>query len=1036
MTDAAAAADPWAWARESDDADGEHDVSHAAVTAVVVAYDAERWLPPLLDSLAAQTLRPRRIVAVDAGSRDATPQLLADAHAAGRVDAVVAGARDATFGAAVAAALAAEASAKAASGQWLWLLHDDAVADPEALARLVAASAQEPADVVGPLLLEPRRRRGRAARVSEAGQTISDDGVITGVVAEGVLDQGQLESGPVLAVNACGMLVRRSVWDALGGFDVELPSTVQGLEFCWRAHLSGRSVIVQPRARVVHYEASTRGLRDDVATDPLQDRRRWGLALNEAFRADPLTAGERGRLGAASTRRMAGFLVGKDILDAQLERRAVREWRADRASVARLQETYADAVGGHDAVPDMGALRLSRRAVRQRRVDELFGRVTDWFSGFGDRGGGLGLDALTGDDFARDDQTRRRISPTWIVFWVTVAGALLASRALFSTALLSGPQLLPVPATFGGLFARFADPVAGVATSAGAPWTGLLWLASLLTFGHPDVIVGLILLAAVPLCFLLARRVLGRLLDDPWVALIGAGLYALVPVLTGAVSSGQLGTVVWTITLPILANLLLTWYDDYDPAWPVAGGVGLAATVLTAAEPLTWLPLAGAVVLLAVRANGGWPRAVLAAGAPVLLLASPYTAVLLRYPGRLLTGTEPLLAPLTAPSALDLVLGRSAAQAPPLWVSALTFGVLWALAIAGAVLKRRSGLWALTVAIGCAAVAVLLTRLVVTVPPTGLPARPQASAWLVAMAAALIWSAALGLEGLRETIAESTFGSRHTLVYVAALLSVAAVLVGTGWWVVAGHGGLERRESSTVPAFIRKDAARGASRVLALHLTGQTAGWALLEDDLGRLGDAERGLVYGGSTQAQALAESVAQRLAVGAADERLVPDLQTLGVGYLWVTGATTEQRSAIANVPGLGVGAVDNNGANWTVPESGRLALLADGKQTKLDPGAAIPAGAEGRVLLLAEPTGTTLVPTIDGQPLTRLADADGRPAYAIPASGGVLTFSGGPGAPLWALVPGLAVLVLVALSAPSSPSGADARARAPRRARGGRR
>jgi GT2 family glycosyltransferase len=1035
MTDLAGAADPWAWARESDSVDGVHDVSHADVTAVIVAHDADRWLPPLLDSLSASSLRPRRVLAVDAGSSDGTADLLAEAQARGRVDSVDSVPAGASFGAAVAAALAVGATGGAASQEWLWLLHDDAVADPDALARLVSTSVTEDAGVVGPLLVEPRRRRGRSGRVSEAGQTITDDGFITGVVAEGVVDQGQLESGPVLGVNACGMLIRRDLWEALGGFDAELPSTVQGLEFSWRARLAGHTVLTQPRARLVHFEASTRGLREEVPTDPLLLRRRWGLALSEAFRPQPLTAGQLGRLRAASTRRMAGYLVGKDFLDAQLERRAIREWRADRASVERLHRAYLDAVGAGDGVPDLDALRLSRRAVRQRRIDETFGRFTDWFSAFGDRGGGLGLEALTGDDFARDDQTRRRLSPTWIVAWIAIVGALAASRTLWATALISGPQLLPVPDSFAGLFANYANPVSGVATSAGAPWTGLLWVASLLTLGHPDVAVSVLLLAAVPLSFVLARRVLGRLLDDRAVALFAAALFALIPALTGAVSAGQLGTVTWALTLPLLANLLLTWFDDRDPAWPVAGGIGLAATVMAAVEPLTWIPIAAAVVLLAVRARGGWPRVAVAAGAPALLLVTPFTGELIRYPGRLLTGAEPLLAPTSAPWAVDLVLGRGVAQAPALWVSCLTFGLLWALAVTGAVLKRRSALWALAVALGCATVAVGLTRVVVPVPPSGLWARPQASAWIVAMAASLIWAAALGLEGLRDSIADSAFDRRHAVVYAALLGSVAAVVVGTGWWVAAGHAGLQRG-ASELPAFIRKDAARGASRTLALHMTGDQVGWALLSDDLARLGDGERGLAFAGSSDAAALAGSVAKRVAVGAADERIVSDLRRLGVGYLWVTGATTEQRATVSNVPGLGVGAVDDQGANWVVPESGRVMLVTAGQPAKVDPTASIAAGPEGRQLLLAEPSASTVVPRLDGQALKRLPDADGRPAFAVPAAGGTLSLAGPDGFPWWAVVQGLLLSLILALAAPASPSAADARARAPRHARKGRR
>ena len=896
------------------------------------------------------------------------------------------------------------------------------------MAVLGKSTCKRGADIVGPLLIEPRRRRGRAVRISEAGQTLTTDGLITGVVAEGELDQGQLDGARVLGVNACGMLVRASVWEALGGLDPALPSSIQGLEFSWRARLAGHDVVTQPNARVVHVEAATRGLRHGITTDPEEERRRWGLALHEAFRDAPLGAGGRNRLRLASTRRAVGHVLGKDLMDARGERRAVRAWARDRDAVARLHASYERATEA--GATDVSELRLSRAAVRSRGVDELFGRAVDWLSEFGDRGGGPGLDALTGGDFARDDQTRRRLSPTWIFAWVFVAAALVSARSLFSFAPLSGPQLAPVPSDFGALFARFADPVAGIWPSAGAPWIGLVWLSSLVTIGHPDIVVSLALLGCVPVCFLMARRVLGQLVEDQGIALLGGGLYALVPVVSGAVGSGQLGTVVWAMALPLVAHQLIRWWDEGDVSWQVVGLLALSATVLTAVEPLTWLPVALAVAALKFWAGGTWPRTIVAAFGPLLLLATPFTAELVRFPGRLLTGIDPVLAPSGPPTILDLVLARPVAEAAPLWVSAGLIGVLWVLALAGAA-YRRTAVWGIVAALACAAVAVGLTRLVVEVPPTGMVARPQASVWLIGMVAGLIGAAAYGLEGVRAEIAHRGFGPRHVVVYAGAVLAAATLLGGSAWWVMAGTGGLQRAGDTALPAFIRKDAERSASRILALDLAEGTGRWAVLSGDLTRLGDGERGLAEGGDPTVDELAASVATRLGAGAEDERIVPDLQRLGVGYLWVTGAAPDQRAAISNVPGLGVGSVDAQGANWVVPASGRLVLVTGTVPAKQDPAELIPAGAEGRVLLVAEPLTDPPIVTIGGVAAQRLPDVDGRLAFAVPGAGGALAVTSAVGPPWWAIVPALALLALIILAAPSSNAAEDARERAPRRA-----
>ncbi|MFF9667470.1 glycosyltransferase family 2 protein, partial [Streptomyces althioticus] len=48
------------------------------VTAVIVSHDGARWLPQALAGLLGQDRQVQRILAVDTGSTDNSPQLLAD----------------------------------------------------------------------------------------------------------------------------------------------------------------------------------------------------------------------------------------------------------------------------------------------------------------------------------------------------------------------------------------------------------------------------------------------------------------------------------------------------------------------------------------------------------------------------------------------------------------------------------------------------------------------------------------------------------------------------------------------------------------------------------------------------------------------------------------------------------------------------------------------------------------------------------------------------------------------------------------------
>ena len=107
-------ADPWAWVSEEDD-EPLLDVSSLHVTAVLVAFDAARWLPVTLDALARLKHRPNRLIAIDNDSTDTTRDLLEQAVDQGIVDAVYPGKRTYGFGQAVKSALRQDR--RATSGQ-------------------------------------------------------------------------------------------------------------------------------------------------------------------------------------------------------------------------------------------------------------------------------------------------------------------------------------------------------------------------------------------------------------------------------------------------------------------------------------------------------------------------------------------------------------------------------------------------------------------------------------------------------------------------------------------------------------------------------------------------------------------------------------------------------------------------------------------------------------------------------------------------------------------------------------------------------
>src|SRR5687768_1056052 len=238
------------------------------VTAVLVARNGSRWLPTALSALASSTVTPARVVAADVASSDDSADLLRRA-----AESVVELPETTGYAAAVAAALASAP----ADTEWVWLLHDDCAPDPGTLSGLLRAAAAHPeAGVLGPRAVdwdEPRR-------LVEIGCGTDALGARTAGVEPGEPDQGQYDAvRPVLAVGTAGALVKRDLWDRLGGLDPALPLR-EDVDLGWRARAAGAEVLVVPSARLRHARAVTTGRRPLAGTDrPAGVDRRAGLLL-------------------------------------------------------------------------------------------------------------------------------------------------------------------------------------------------------------------------------------------------------------------------------------------------------------------------------------------------------------------------------------------------------------------------------------------------------------------------------------------------------------------------------------------------------------------------------------------------------------------------------------------------------------------------------------------------------------------------------------------------------------------------------------
>ena len=129
---------------------------------------------------------------------------------------------------------------------WIWLLHDDSSVLPGTLSGLLdtATSATDIA-MVGPKIREwPSLRR-----LLEVGVTVTSAGARETGLETGEPDAGQHDRPrDVLAVNTAGMLVRRDVWDELGGLDPDLPLHFDDVDLGWRLARAGYRTRTAPTA--------------------------------------------------------------------------------------------------------------------------------------------------------------------------------------------------------------------------------------------------------------------------------------------------------------------------------------------------------------------------------------------------------------------------------------------------------------------------------------------------------------------------------------------------------------------------------------------------------------------------------------------------------------------------------------------------------------------------------------------------------------------------------------------------------------------
>jgi GT2 family glycosyltransferase len=1020
------------------------------VTAVIVAHDGATWLPHVIDSLLEQTRPVQRVVAVDTGSRDRSGTVLA-----GKLgEAVVFGMdRGTGYAAAVTRALqhkAANVSVPGATGvphseraEWIWLLHDDCEPAPDALEQLLRGAAEtRAAAVLGPKVKDWADHDV----IIEAGVTIDTVGRrVTGIEPREV-DQGQHDGDrDALAVGSAGMLIRRDVWDEVGGFDTGMALFMEDIDFCWRAHSEGYRVRVITDAVVYHAQASARNRRPISVgrRARMLDRRNALLTL----------------LGNLPTRQMLAALVGNAAISAL---RTIFFLVAKRPAAALDEFGAVTSVLGHPLRLLKARRRRSRgrrsaygrlradlpRGRSLRRLAEFAATATSRSTQLDTAGSHHATDdPLDDDSLLTDVGLAQRIlsSPGVLLFLALTVIAIVAERSLIGSGPLGGGSLVPA---WGGASDLWHDYLqgfhpAGVGSGSSAP-PYLAVVAALATVlgGKPWLAIDVILLGCVPLAGVFAYLAVRRVTRLVAVRVWAAATYALLPVAMGTIAAGRIGTAVVFVLLPLIA-LLAGRMLSQPPrrARRAAWATGLLIAIGTAFVPLLWGIAAIAAAMAALAFRKARPDSLLnlvivVLVPPVLLL--PWTIQLVARPAGFLLEAglqQPGLATRGLPARSLLLLSPGGPGLPAVWVTAgLALAALAALLVSRRRVLTMAG-WAIALLGLLVAIAVSRVQITpaaggraITVWP-GAALAVAAVGFLVAAVAAgdaLSWPADGRSRGIRGIASP-----RIAWVALVAIVACSAPVLAAAFWLSTGvKGPVAPARGQTVPEIVSVSTGNGLQlRTLVLRSTGSQVSYSLLRGSSPSLADPD---LVASAPAEQALSTAVAAL--VGPGGGRAVNQGQALArldIGFVLMQAPVNQGLARVLDgVAGLRPVSTTPTFALWKLSSPPARVQVAepDGSVVPVSSGPVSVSGAAapaaGGTLELAEPAGGWSA-TLNGRPLTAVPSPAGSwaQAFRLPPGGGTLDIShSGLGRELAIVLELLAIAVVAVLALPGVRTAAE--------------
>lgn len=228
----------------------------AGVVVAVVSWNTRELLDRCLQSLSADARSGlAEVWVVDNASRDGSAEMVRDRHPWARLIALT---ENLGYGRAV------NLVADQTDSPWLVLANSDVALEASALQRLLDAGVSDPgAAIIAPRLVLPDGLTQHlawafptisATVAQNLGPRILPDRIAERLALRGAWNPDRARRIP-WAVGAF-LLVRRTAWVQVGGFDPEQWMSAEDLDLGWRMHAAGWGTRYEPAAVIYHEESA------------------------------------------------------------------------------------------------------------------------------------------------------------------------------------------------------------------------------------------------------------------------------------------------------------------------------------------------------------------------------------------------------------------------------------------------------------------------------------------------------------------------------------------------------------------------------------------------------------------------------------------------------------------------------------------------------------------------------------------------------------------------------------------------------------